>query len=906
MGIYSDRSERVFPDQSGLVPVFSSSDPGVATVDADGQVTAIAPGGIDIFAEYAGLRTAATVIVYAPFVEIPPYDPQLVVQPDLGSPFVVNRVLVKPTGDAYDGALARAIAADHGASLLAEWKNLVAFLLEYDIDTIDQLYDALVALDTDDRVVAYQLDYLHSPAQTAGEPGTLPRFANVFGAWAELERLGRERLTPVHIAVVDFDLSFRHADPERRKVISSEIIGPQSTSGYTFDVTGTVVVQTSSDEFEGFSHGLAVSSIIAGQDKVRGVVSKAPGVPYTLHLYSMNDAHLGAEDAELKNILDHLSHHMDKVDVVNMSFGSACNDSGISDRLLDILGEELGEALKEALKEELGEEVGELLGGAIGGAMDRMSAGTYLEALLEQIPRRTLEAALGPAWATIIEAAMHELDKKVCDVITDWVRGREFRSHFADMSKTVFVAAAGNSSADVRSRYEYYPAVLSLKYGNVITVGAINSVAWSPLRRDSAADRACFSNYGEAVTVAAEGYRVYALDLRDRESDDKRPPGVWYSELPGTSFSAPIVTSVVALLRAVDPSLTPQEIRELLIQTGDVVAVDQVPRENCGDAPPGEWKRVNAGRAIEAARLRTDHEVAATVPPTPTPPPPIPVPSVSAGWEHTCEVKADGSVACWGSNGEGQASPPDGEFVSVSAGWAHSCGIRTDRSVVCWGRNEEGQSSAPRGAFISVSAGRVHSCGVRLNGLVECWGEDQPFGRLTIPPNLFNSFSSVSATNYHSCGIRGIGTVACWGFGEGGRTMPPPDLFTSVSVGGNHSCGIRTDGSVACWGHNEEGQATPPPGTFVSVSVSKEGLRTCGVRTDGSATCWGAGILVSIVLTDISMPVPIQPDGPFSSISAGYQHVCGLKADGDVACWGTNGRGQAMPPGVSLESVSPG
>ena len=139
VGIYSDRSEQALPDQSGLVPVFSSSDSAVATVDSSGQVTAVAPGGIDIFAEYEGFRTAATVIVYSPFVEIPPYDPNLVVQPDRGSPFVLNRVLVKPIGDAYDSALANAMATDHGASLLAEWENLVAFLIEYDIDTIEQL-----------------------------------------------------------------------------------------------------------------------------------------------------------------------------------------------------------------------------------------------------------------------------------------------------------------------------------------------------------------------------------------------------------------------------------------------------------------------------------------------------------------------------------------------------------------------------------------------------------------------------------------------------------------------------------------------------------------------------------------------------------------------------------------------
>ncbi|MCY4584047.1 MAG: hypothetical protein OXE50_14820, partial [Chloroflexi bacterium] len=49
----------------------------------------------------------------------------------------------------------------------------------------------------------------------------------------------------------------------------------------------------------------------------------------------------------------------------------------------------------------------------------------------------------------------------------------------------------------------------------------------------------------------------------------------------------------------------------------------------------------------------------------------------------------DGSVACWGSDEYGQATPPEGEFTSVSAGRYHSCGVMIDGSAVCWGSNNE-------------------------------------------------------------------------------------------------------------------------------------------------------------------------------------------------------------------------
>ena len=75
--------------------------------------------------------------------------------------------------------------------------------------------------------------------------------------------------------------------------------------------------------------------------------------------------------------------------------------------------------------------------------------------------------------------------------------------------------------------------------------------------------------------------------------------------------------------------------------------------------------------------------------------------SVSAGALHTCGVKRDGSVACWGSNEDlegnvvGQATPPAGEFASISAGALHTCGVKRDGSVACWGLNEDGQSTPP-------------------------------------------------------------------------------------------------------------------------------------------------------------------------------------------------------------------
>ena len=48
--------------------------------------------------------------------------------------------------------------------------------------------------------------------------------------------------------------------------------------------------------------------------------------------------------------------------------------------------------------------------------------------------------------------------------------------------------------------------------------------------------------------------------------------------------------------------------------------------------------------------------------------------AVDAGGDSTCGVGHVGTLACWGSNGYGQASPPGGTFTAVSAGGEHAAG----------------------------------------------------------------------------------------------------------------------------------------------------------------------------------------------------------------------------------------
>ncbi|HMH45243.1 MAG TPA: S8 family serine peptidase, partial [Pyrinomonadaceae bacterium] len=69
-----------------------------------------------------------------------------------------------------------------------------------------------------------------------------------------------------------------------------------------------------------------------------------------------------------------------------------------------------------------------------------------------------------------------------------------------------------------------------------------------------------------------------------------------YKYVDGTSFAAPIVSSIVACMLEANPRLTPQQTKRILIDTAERVHDIEVDRQG--------WGVVNARRAVEAASLQ--------------------------------------------------------------------------------------------------------------------------------------------------------------------------------------------------------------------------------------------------------------------------------------------------------------
>ncbi|MDD4236826.1 MAG: S8 family serine peptidase [Bacteroidales bacterium] len=109
---------------------------------------------------------------------------------------------------------------------------------------------------------------------------------------------------------------------------------------------------------------------------------------------------------------------------------------------------------------------------------------------------------------------------------------------YATNNGVVVVCASGNNYSSSVS----YPA----SNPNVLTVGAIGTDDM----------RASFSNYGTNLDLVAPGVDIYSLDLNNG-----------YRTGSGTSFAAPQVSAVIALLLSIDPNLAYSEIVEIICGT---------------------------------------------------------------------------------------------------------------------------------------------------------------------------------------------------------------------------------------------------------------------------------------------------------------------------------------------------
>ena len=245
---------------------------------------------------------------------------------------------------------------------------------------------------------------------------------------------------------------------------------------------------------------------------------------------------------------------------------------------------------------------------------------------------------------------------------------------------------------------------------------------------------------------------------------------------------------------------------------------------------------------------------------------------VATGATHSCAIRDDGTLWCWGAGPDGRlglgddvenSGEPtrvgeDDDWTSVTSGDFYTCAIRDDSSLWCWGQNTWGQlgdgtndqASTPQPVagerqWKSVEAGQKTTCAIADDATLWCWGEDEN-GQLGIGEQDYHRDPQ---TDEDDDGRRAQ-RVSPGEYPNEPTQVGEASDWELIAAGRDHICGIRQDQSLWCWGSNARGQLaqdddgdirTPQQVDAASdwIALSAAPAWTAALRADQSGWTWG-------------------------------------------------------------------
>jgi alpha-tubulin suppressor-like RCC1 family protein len=305
---------------------------------------------------------------------------------------------------------------------------------------------------------------------------------------------------------------------------------------------------------------------------------------------------------------------------------------------------------------------------------------------------------------------------------------------------------------------------------------------------------------------------------------------------------------------------------------------------------------------------------------------------VSSGNYHACAARASGKVVCWGSNTDGELGVAErhvwrehgtlvevekaSEVIAIAGRATHSCAVRRNGRVICWGKNEEGQLGSRAGQEVvgaievpgveharAVAVSHTESCARLAGGSVMCWGGRSygMAGHQQAPHLVAGVDDAVDVTmDAQVCITRAAGNLVCTsGAAETTemRLPDPADRAINAALGGSFGCAVKASGKVACWGSNTSGElgdgtrnehadARSVLGLDDATQVVASWNHLCARRRNGGVACWGANNEAQLGLgsDDIEPPFAV-PNVSASKIAVGPESSCALVNE-NVVCWG--------------------
>lgn len=391
--------------------------------------------------------------------------------------------------------------------------------------------------------------------------------------------------------------------------------------------------------------------------------------------------------------------------------------------------------------------------------------------------------------------------------------------------------------------------------------------------------------------------------------------------------------------------------------------------------------------------------------------------SVAAGGSHACATRSDGTLVCWGQNSAGQLGLPlagNGtcsggpcrpptvvpltDVTGTCHGSNHTCAVKTDGTVWCFGANDNSQlghdastdsdcggnrCNATPTKVVGVSGAKQLACNERATcartdaGDVYCWGSngqslaglDATTASTTTPnriafPEAVSDFAigyGLASGGTHGCAVGASSAIYCWGSNAAGElgvpaasigscdgvaascTKTPQKVMNGanplttadkVRVGIQGSCALLKDHSVWCWGSNQWMQMGIDPfdatehaptkvaalGSAFVTAVEAHYLVYAVIDSTKKITSWGrstdsaaigngqlTGSLPCAFGAKCEKPVKLALPSDVAQVAEGRGFSVALTSTGDVWAWGLNGQAQlGHPEGTASDQTCSG
>jgi alpha-tubulin suppressor-like RCC1 family protein len=246
--------------------------------------------------------------------------------------------------------------------------------------------------------------------------------------------------------------------------------------------------------------------------------------------------------------------------------------------------------------------------------------------------------------------------------------------------------------------------------------------------------------------------------------------------------------------------------------------------------------------------------------------------AIDAGGTHTCAIDVSGGLYCWGHNMQGQlgTGPPlvnqevpirvgaEVDWSQVALGDYHSCALKGDQSIWCWGGFDCGQTGTvppmhplfPRRVgdqrWQSVHAGGKETCARDLDGMVACMGGNGngQLGQGFVGPPPGDAGPPPTGAD-----------MGCWPIVAELTPVPGLGPTRSASVGVSGVCAITETGELWCWGYARDCQLghVAAPDIFRDPTPMRVGMaddwlepatgffHNCAMKANGDVLCLGDG-----------------------------------------------------------------